>query len=43
MKFPPNGVMIFLLLTMVTILQLKLVKRQLFEKGNLEPFLTKGT
>lgn len=30
-------------ITMVTILQLKLVKRQLFEKGNLEPFLMKGT
>ena len=30
-------------ISMVTILQLKLVKRQLFEKGNLEPFLTKGT
>ena len=33
----------FFFITMVTILQLKLVKRQLFEKGNLEPFLTKGT
>ena len=30
-------------ITMVTILQLKLVKRWLFEKGNLEPFLMKGT